>query len=93
MTVSSQWSTSGENVELESVSPDLQNLVRAASQLQEQVRSAVQRLEQSTYTVTTPPETLSPSASGEQGTSQGRQRPDTQRETENRSLAVGQTLT
>ena len=54
--------------------PDLRNLVRVASQLQEQVRSAVQRLEQSTVTTTPPAETPFPSASaGEQGTSQGRQ--------------------
>ena len=45
--------------------PNLRNLVRAASQLQEQVRSAVQRLEQSTNT---------PCEDSElQGTSQGRQ--------------------
>ena len=45
--------------------PNLHNLVRAASHLQEQVRSAVQRLEQSTNT---------PCEDSElQGTSQGRQ--------------------
>ena len=47
-------------------SPDLRNLVRAASQLQEQVRSAVQRLERSTNTAACEDTEL-------QGTSQGRQ--------------------
>ena len=54
-------------------SPDLRHLVRAASQLQEQVRSrsAVQRLEQST---TTTGERLHTGEETElQGTSQGRQ--------------------
>ena len=52
-------------------SPDLRHLVRAASQLQEQVRSAVQRLEQST---TTSGERLHTGEETElQGTSQGRQ--------------------
>ena len=89
---------SGHSHDSPRISPDLRNLVRAASQLQEQVRSAVQRLEQST----TPPEPTPP-ASGpetlhsddgrEQGTSQGRQRPVTREEAEYRTLAAGQTMT
>jgi len=89
---------SGHSHDSPRISPDLRNLVRAASQLQEQVRPAVQRLEQST-----PPPEPTPPASGpetlhsddgrEQGTSQGRQRPVTREEAEYRTLAAGQTMT